>query len=421
VRIRLTLSLCLVACALAGTAPALAGDPGHDTSLDSSSGQTGTHSPAGPRKLHPKHTSGGEPGIIAAPLPAGRRTATETTRTTWQVAPGVTFTRWSQTDARGPIRAHLLTIDPSTPGLKIDYASMGSVRRVAPVVDILAQDHAIAGVNGDFYDIGHTGAPLGLGKDRQRGLLHARVDGWNNAFFINRNGRAGIGDLPMHAEVLHHPKVDVTNLNSPFVLPGGLGIYTPKWGRTAGYRVTQGQTERVRQILVADGRVVSNRGKLSNDTVIPGLMLVGRGDSAVLLRKQFPKGTRVRVKWSLEGHPQMAISGNHFLVHDGIIRAVDDREMHPRTAVGVDADTGEVLILVVDGRQAGSRGYTMVELANLMIDLGADEAINLDGGGSSTMVAKNRDGKVKVLNKPSDGFQRWVANALEVTYTKPGS
>ena len=96
----------------------------------------------------------------------------------------------------------------------------------------------------------------------------------------------------------------------------------------------------------------------------------------------------------------MAISGNHFLVHDGIIRVVDDRELHPRTAVGVDADTGEVLLLVVDGRSSRSRGYTMVELANLMIDLGADEAVNLDGGGSSTMVARNREGKVAVLEQP---------------------
>ena len=410
-RIRLSLSLGLVACALAGTAPALAGDPAHDT---------GTHQPTGPRKLHPKHTSGGEPGTIAAPLPAGRRTTTETSRAIWQVAPGVTFTRWSQTDARGPIKAHLLTIDPSTPGVKIDYASMGSVRRVAPVIDILAQDHAVAGVNGDFYDIGHTGAPLGLGKDRQRGLLHAREDGWNNAFFINRNGRAGIGDLPMHAKIRYHPKLTITNLNSPFVTPGGIGIYTPRWGRTAGYGVTQGQTDRVRAVTVVNGRIATTRGKLSTNQPIKGLLLIGRGDSAALLRK-LPKGTRIKVDWWLQNHPQVAISGNHFLVHDGIIRAVDDREMHPRTAVGVDSDTGEVLLLVIDGRQDDSRGYTMVELANLMIDLGADEAVNLDGGGSSTMVAKNQNGKVKVLNQPSDGFQRWVANALEVTYTKPQS
>ena len=227
--IRLTLSAGLVACALAAAALALDGDPdgaGDPGSSGGSAALTAQGAGDGARKLHPKHTSGGEPGTIASPRPAGGLTATENSRTTWQVAPGVTFTRWSQTDARGPIRAHLLTIDPSTPGLKVDYASMGAVRRVAPVTDILALDHAVAGVNGDFYDIGHTGAPLGLGQDRQRGLLHARQDGWNNAFFISRNGRAGIGDLPMQARILYHPRLQVTNLNSPFVTPGGIGIYT---------------------------------------------------------------------------------------------------------------------------------------------------------------------------------------------------
>lgn len=408
-RIRLTLSAGLVACALAAGAPALAGNPSHPAH---------DRTPDVPRKLHPKNSSGGEQGTPVAPRTSAYRQATSD-KVSWRVAPGVRYTRWTQTDARGPIIAHLLTVDPSTPGLKIDYASMGSVRRVAPVKDILAADGAIAGVNGDFYDIGHTGAPLGLGKDRQRGLLHARSDGWNNAFFINRKGRAGIDDLPMTAQVLFHPKLHVTNLNSSFVTPGGIGIYTPRFGKTAGYQVTQGQTERVRQVLVANGRVVSNRGKLANNTVIPGLMLVGRGDSAALLRKQFPKGTHVKVQWSLQGRPQMAISGNHFLVHDGIIRAVDDTTLAPRTAIGVDADTGEVLILVVDGRSSRSRGYTMVELANLMVDLGADEAVNLDGGGSSTMVGKNRNGNTAVLNTPSDGFQRWVSNAVAIEYHRP--
>ncbi|HYF72658.1 MAG TPA: phosphodiester glycosidase family protein, partial [Nocardioides sp.] len=406
------------ACLLAATGPALAGDPGPDRPSARERGGQGNR-PDVPRTLHPEHSSGGEDGELAVPLPPwARREPTQTSRVSWQVAPGVRFTRWSQVDARGPITAHLLTVDPSTPGLRIDYASMGSVRRVAPLGDILARDRAVAGVNGDFYDIGHTGAPLGLGKDRQRGLLHAREQGWNNAFFINRNGRAGIGELPMQAKVLYHPRLDITNLNSPFVTPGGIGIYTPRWGRTAGYRVTQGQTKQVRAVTVVNGRVRTNRPRLSSDKPIEGLLFVGRGDGAALLR-QLPVGSRVKVQWSLAGRPQMAITGNNFLVHEGIIRAVDDREMHPRTAVGVDSDTGEVLLLVVDGRQSDSRGYTMVELANLMIDLGADEAVNLDGGGSSTMIGKNRNGNVAVLNDPSDGHQRWVANGISVTYSPP--
>ncbi len=87
--------------------------------------------------------------------------------------------------------------------------------------------------------------------------------------------------------------------------------------------------------------------------------------------------------------------------------------------MGIDHDTGEVLILAIDGRQSFSRGYTMVELANMMIDLGADDALNLDGGGSTTMVARKSNGSTGVVNSPSDGFERSVANALEVTYTRP--
>lgn len=407
-RIRLTFSAGLAVCALLAMAPALAGDPGEPTPSREGA----------PRVLHPRHSSGGEAGTRVLPFaPHGRTTTTD--EVSWEVAPGVTYTRWSQTDARGPIRAHLLTIDPSTPGLTVDYASMGAVRRVAPVADILAKDKAVAGVNGDFYDIGRTGAPLGLGKDQDLGLLHAREQGWNKAFFIDRQGHADIGELPMTARVLKHPDLEVTNLNSPFVYPGGIGVYTHRWGRTAGYAVTQGQRDKVREVVVKNGRVVKNRGKLGLDRKIPGTVLIGRGDSAVQLRRQLPIGTPVKVHYSLSGRPQMAISGNNFLVHEGIIRAVDDRTLHPRTAVGVDDDTGEVLLLVVDGRTSRSRGYTMVELANLMIDLGADEAINLDGGGSSTMVARNRQGRRAVLNTPSDGFQRWVANAISVRYRAP--
>ena len=72
-----------------------------------------------------------------------------------------------------------------------------------------------------------------------------------------------------------------------------------------------------------------------------------------------------------------------------------------------------MLLLAVDGRSDDSCGYTMVELARMMQDLGADEALNLDGGGSTTMVGGKR-GVLKVLNDPSDSVLRNVANALVV-------
>ena len=78
-----------------------------------------------------------------------------------------------------------------------------------------------------------------------------------------------------------------------------------------------------------------------------------------------------------------------------------------------------MLLLVIDGRQSFSRGYTMVELANLMLELGAEDALNLDGGGSSTMVGLRPDGLLSVLNSPSDGQQRLVPDGLQVSYTPP--
>ncbi len=368
---------------------------------------------------HKPQTSDGVPGRVARAVSTSFRAFRDTSmRAHWDVVPGVTATIWDQLDSRGPIRAHLIAIDMQAPGVTIDYANDGAVKRTSPVMKILARDRAIAGVNGDFFDIGDTGAPLGIGRDRQRGLLNGRAEGWNSAFYIRRDGTADIGALTVRTTIAQHPSIDITNVNSPEVKLGGIGLYTRAWGSTSGYRITGGQTKQVRMVRVERGVVVRNSVKLPSSTTIQGQMLVGRGPGATALAK-LKRGAKVTVKPRLLGAPRMAITGNKFLVRDGLIEVVDDREMHPRTAIGIDRDTHEILLLVVDGRQSFSRGYTMVELANLMIDLGADESLNLDGGGSSTMVAKRPDGSVGVINSPSDGFQRSVANAVEVTFT-PG-
>ena len=99
---------------------------------------------------------------------------------------------------------------------------------------------------------------------------------------------------------------------------------------------------------------------------------------------QLEVGSKPGSVYKLKGNPPVALTGNKQLLDERIRTVVDDREMHPRTAVGIDRDTNSVLLLVIDGRQSFSRGYTMVELANLMLELGAEDALNLDGGGSST-------------------------------------
>ena len=114
-----------------------------------------------------------------------------------------------------------------------------------------------------------------------------------------------------------------------------------------------------------------------------------------------------------------ALHAGPVLMHEGKIRVTSDEEVffgstipniHPRTAAGY-RNSGELVLLVVDGRQIDSRGVDLQELAILMRDLGCVEAINLDGGGSSAMVV---DGKL--LNRPAGTTsQREVMSAIAVS------
>ena len=78
----------------------------------------------------------------------------------------------------------------------------------------------------------------------------------------------------------------------------------------------------------------------------------------------------------------------------------------PRAALGLKKD-GTLLLLVIDGRSATSSGLTLEELAQYLVKLGAESAVNFDGGGSSEMVINGR-----IVNKPSDGRERYVSIGL---------
>ena len=93
-----------------------------------------------------------------------------------------------------------------------------------------------------------------------------------------------------------------------------------------------------------------------------------------------------------------------------------------RTAAGI-TKTGKVVLMVLDGRQEPfSCGGSMIEIAQIMLEAGCVEAINLDGGGSTTFVAKQEgEDTFSVVNRPSDGYARSVSTALILVSTAPNS
>jgi Phosphodiester glycosidase len=366
-----------------------------------------------------KHSSDGIRGRIAPALPPGRPAVpVDSSVLSWPLAPGVTYTQWDRTDPRGVIHASLIRANLSTPGLSLDYLGPAEVRTRDEVLDMVVADGAVAGINGDFFDITDTGAPLGYGADRERGFLHGRETGWNRAFYLTDDGVPNIGDVSMKARVKKHDELKVTTVNSPTVEVDRVGVYTPAWGTTVGTRVTDGIKSGVREVVIENDRVVRNRARLSDGRTIKGTVLIGRGQAAKRL-SWLRVGEKARVVHRARNRVTVAITGNKQLLDERVRTVVDDREMHPRTAIGIDRDTNDILMLVIDGRSANSRGYTMVELANLMLELGAEDALNLDGGGSSTMVAADPVGAMSVRNFPSDGQQRPVPDGLQISYAPP--
>ena len=368
----------------------------------------------------PGQTSDGVRGEIAKPWPAGRRTpARVTSDVTYDIAPGIQVREWDQVDARGPIRANLITVDLNAADISLDHIGHKYAVRRQTVSKMGAAEGVIGAVNGDFFDISDTGVALGTAVDRERGVLQGTATGWipeNATFYLDGSGYH-VGPMVTRTKLRQRPRWPVSGLNAATVADNTLGLYTSDWGWTKGYSVTDGDKD-AREVVVVNGRIRSNSKVLSKGRKVKGQVVVGRGSAAKLL-KQLKVGRKLTFKYRSKPGATMAVSGDRSILLDGVRTVVNDRLMHPRTAVGIDTDTNRLLFLVIDGRTAYSRGYTMVELATMMSTLGADSALNFDGGGSSTMYSRMVTGEMGLINEPSDGHERKVANGLGIFYHQP--
>lgn len=202
----------------------------------------------------------------------------------------------------------------------------------------------------------------------------------------------------------------IGGVNADFFAPNG----APTNAHISAGRVVR--TPSSRPVLAFDSLGTPRIGRLR-------AMLVGGVDTIPLIWG-WPLLTPVTVR-IVPWHPTEAIGGRPILVRDSAVVPQVDTEgsagfaasRHPRTAAGIASGGRRLLLVTVDGRRTPySDGMTLRELANLMLALGAHDAINLDGGGSTTMVLKSpTTRRLTVVNRPSDpSGERAVGNALAV-------
>ncbi|MGM1057716.1 phosphodiester glycosidase family protein [Saccharothrix sp. Mg75] len=361
----------------------------------------------------------------AAAVDPARRV--ETARSTRPVAPGVTldsFDWYEPGDAGGWVRGDALTVDLNA-GTRVDYLHPGAVSATEPLSAQADRTRAVAAVNGDFFDIGNSDAPRGPGVQGGRTVksptaTHRRAAGVDAAgvgrvmevFFDGRVTRADGTSLRLD------------QLNNPIVENGGIGVFDPMWGSFSRARVVRGAT-RVAEVVVRDGAVTEVRDRAGTDPVpADGVVLVGRETGADALRT-LVVGERIAVEHTARTGDgaalRAAIGGNQLLLRDGEVVAPDD-PLHPRTAVGFDATGERMFLLTVDGRVSPYlSGLNLKDVASVLKEMGAHNALNLDGGGSSTLVAREPGAEsVTVENTPSEGGERAVPNGLAL-YAPGGS
>lgn len=179
-------------------------------------------------------------------------------------------------------------------------------------------------------------------------------------------------------------------------------------------------------LQVSDGRVISS-ARVFNGVADP---------AAGFTRSREPRFGRLTdadaaglwdVVAGVGDSPSEAVGGT-LLVTDGVNTGATARlepsARHPRTAIGVTADGRALIVMVIDGRQPEwSVGVTLPELADMMIEAGADRALALDGGGSSAFVYNPTPGSAHapLRNRPSDGAFRPVSTNFGVRLIAGGS
>ncbi|GEA16913.1 phosphodiester glycosidase family protein [Moorella sp. E306M] len=380
----------------------------------------------------------------------------------WQVVPevekiplatGVQYSAYQITAPGYKEAVKVLTIDPRDKFTILETSvSHGNLaldqERPTAMAARLAKEGkaAVAATNGDFYSTRVPYLPIGL--QISNGELLISPQGFP-ALGLTGDKKAIIGTPVMAAYltvtreiagkggsvarvVYTYPIAHVNRERGADMLV----LYTPAFAARTGTNdygteiILKGVDLPVKAGRTYTGTVAVRIDAKGNNSIPPdGVVLSGHGKAQEFL-KQLHAGDRVSftirftdTRWH---DVVQAVGGHEIILQNGQVvlpaNSTDPlvRSRHPRTAVGLTKD-GRLEIVVADGRQPGySDGMTLYELAAFMQSRGIVAALNLDGGGSSVLAARNvGEHELSILNQPSDGQERPVTNGLVVFSTAP--
>ena len=330
--------------------------------------------------------------------------------------------------AAGPWAVHNIVVEPKQCGagfrtIKGNARMVGRERTSAMVARASDSVRVLGGINGDFFSFDPPGVSEGpqiadgvllKSEGHHREAIENRKLGVQPVFAIDGNGRPIVTFTHVRGSVrIGSLTVPLAGVN---VRPrsDSIFVYTPFWGDATP------ADSLALEVVVREGLVVRVDSS-ANGVEIPanGTIVLLRGAARDLLRG-IASGSRMTWSASFDGianpremiggYPMLLVRGKH-VHHDEIgLRPTFSDNRHPRAAVGLDR-RGRVWIVAVDGRKPEhSDGMSLQEFGEFLLAHGITDALNLDGGGSTTLLVQGR-----IANRPSDtNGERAVANALLV-------
>lgn len=347
-----------------------------------------------------------------------------------QITSGVVLKNYDRFTEKGWLNINVLEVDLNDENTEVGLLnSENGLNTFQTVYQMADKDNIVAAVNGDFFNgtsvNGNTvGLSIADGKLLTTTYYENELKDTFASFILDEDNEAWI-DYFTHKITLRNKKNDVelliaeyNKVSSNYEYPV---IYTSDWGK-----YSYGSKLSLTEMLVKDGKVKEIREN-GEPFEIPedGFVVSTYGEAAKRMLEGFKKNNKVEVDIEMDldiDEIKMAVSGGAVLVEDGEIPESFSSNLtgsNPRTAIGVSKDGNTLYLVTVDGRQASSFGMTQTELAEFLKEKDVYNAINLDGGGSTTMVARKLgEAAIKTVNSPSGGSLRMVTNAIGIYNNK---
>lgn len=366
--------------------------------------------------------------LSPAPAPPFPKILTDATTITG-IAPGVTSGDYQMNTIDGPLSVHVIAIDLHEPTVRIGTA-LATGKLVSPgepLSSMARRSGAVAGINGDYFDINQTNQPLNILVQAGR-LVRMPMHRW--AISISKTKDVQFGEFEIaQTATLPGGTIPLKTMND-WPPPGGGAVFiTPEYGQL---RAVQNVTEfsLTPESTTSPFGTYTVRGIADNTQTQPAGYYLALGPNAYGSIPLPNAGDSITIDGTVNpslDDIESAIGGGPLLVKDGAWYADPDGPSKgefathmPASGVALKRD-GTLLFFEIDGRQpALSIGVLQPQFAALMIAFGAVTGMQFDGGGSSTIVARvPGDSVASVLNSPSDGLERRIADGLLVYSDAP--